>query len=72
MIDTAELGRKMMRYAPKLDDDSEFNQWCRLAPKLIGMGTATHPKDLNALDALEQALVKRAVVLLTADGNINS
>ena len=70
MINTAELGRKMMAYAGKLDDDAEFNNWCRLAPKLIGLGTATHPKSLTELTPNDRLLMNRAITLLVDQGEI--
>ena len=70
MINTVELGRKMMAYAKNISDDSEFNRWCRLAPKLIGMGTATHPKNLKELSEDDQALVTRAFNLLVHAGEL--
>ena len=65
MINAIELGRIMMRYAPNLDDDSEFNQWCKLAPKLISIGNI---KELNNFSPVEFAVIKRAIMLLTAQG----
>ena len=67
MIDAVELGRKMMRYAPKLDDDAEFNQWCRLAPKLIGLGTNVDP---NSFNHMERALINKAIMILVTQGEI--
>ena len=70
MIDTTELGRKMMAYAKNINDDTEFNRWCRLAPKLIGLGTATHPKTLKELSTDDQTLVTRAFNILVQAGEI--
>jgi len=70
MINTVELGRKMMSYAKNIDNDTEFNHWCRLAPKLIGMGTATHPKTLKELSAADQKLVTRAFNILLQNGEL--
>jgi hypothetical protein len=70
MIDTAELGRKMMSYAKNLDSDVEFNNWCRLAPKLIGMGLATHPKNLKEFSYDEQVVMARALTILIQNGEI--
>jgi hypothetical protein len=70
MIDTAELGRKMMAYSKNIDNDAEFNDWCRLAPKLIGLGAATFPKTLNELTINERALVGRALTLLVDKGEL--
>jgi hypothetical protein len=69
-VDTAELGRKMMAYSAKVDDDAEFNNWCRLAPKLIGMGTATHPKGMSELTEQELAIANRAFAILVSQGEI--
>ena len=65
MINAIELGRAMMQYAPKLDDDSEFNQWCRIAPKLIAIGNI---KELGDFNPIELAVIKRAIMLLTSQG----
>lgn len=70
MINTIDLGRKMMAYAKNINDDAEFNSWCRLAPKLIGIGTAAHPKNLKELSAEEQALTIRAFNILVQSGEI--
>lgn len=70
MVNTAELGRKMMAYAEYITDDEEFNSWCRLAPKLIGLGTATHPKKLSELTPSERSLMNRAITLLVDRGEI--
>jgi len=70
MIDTAELGRRMMAYAARIDDDAEFNHWTRLAPHLIGLGTATHPRSLSELSVADQQLVRRAVAVLANQGEI--
>jgi len=72
MINSAELGRKMMAYAARIDDDAEFNNWTRLAPHLIGLGTATHPRSLAELSAADQQLVKRAIAFLTDRGEITA
>jgi hypothetical protein len=70
MVDIAELGRKMMLYSAKIDDDAEFNNWCRLAPKLIGMGTATHPKGMDELTEQELATANQAFIILVSQGEI--
>ena len=70
MVDIAELGRKMMAYSANINNDAEFNNWCRLAPKLIGMGTATHPKGIDELTELELVIANRAFVILVSQGEI--
>jgi hypothetical protein len=70
MIDTTELGRKMMEYAGQLDDDVEFNQWCRLAPKLLSLGAVNHPQNLKELNPIERALVNRAIAVLIDKGEL--
>lgn len=70
MINSAELGRQMMMYVKNIKDDTEFNNWCRLAPKLIGLGTATHPKSFKELTDSEQATTNRAIFMLVSKGLI--
>jgi hypothetical protein len=65
-----ELGRKMMFYSPKLDNDKEFNNWCKLAPKLIGMGTATYPKNIKDLSKEELYIARKAFFILVSKGEI--
>lgn len=60
-MNTIELGRQMMANAAMLDDDAEFNQWTRLGPMLIAMGTGSASKDLNLLTPEEQQVVARAM-----------
>lgn len=69
MIDTIELGRKMMSYAYNIDNDAEFNMWCKLAPKLIALGNANKIKK-SELSSDELSLANRAYYLLVSCGEI--
>lgn len=64
MIDTVELGRSMMANAATLDDDSEFNQWARLGPMLIEMGSRSPVDGIKLLSPEEQQVVARAMLRL--------
>lgn len=66
MIDPVELGRRMMHYAPKLENDAEFNQWCRLAPKLIAEGN----NELTKFDLVEKILIKQVLIRLIKQGEL--
>ena len=60
-MNTVELGRQMMANAAMLDDDAEFNQWTRLGPMLVAMGTGPASKDLKLLTPEEQQVISRAM-----------
>jgi hypothetical protein len=64
MIDTVKLGRQMMMYAPNLDSDVDFNNWTRLAPRLIGIGTTSYPNSIKDLSPEDLQIVKNAMNIL--------
>lgn len=66
-MNTVELGRQMMANAAMLDDDAEFNQWARLGPLLIELGTNS-PKAMGSLSPEEQQVVARAMNKLSSNG----